>query len=134
MGYTSRFLVTHDSELELAGVQTEYGGEVEYDGWTDHFKWYGHHEDMCAHSLKYPDVVFTISGEGEENGDVWISHYKGGVVIEEKQGYNIFGFERITRKKLEDEIVRQVTGVFSPDDVVFILGGVKRAFDKLGVE
>ena len=41
-------------------------------------KWYGHQEDMIALSLKYPEVMFCLSGDGEENGDLWKCYYKNG--------------------------------------------------------
>jgi hypothetical protein len=133
MGYETKFLLTHNSDKELDLIDASYY-QVEYDEETDPIKWYDHHTDMMVHSAKYPDVTFTLVGEGEESGDFWLARYLGGVVIEEKRGSTLIAFEELTRKKMEDEIINQLTGVFSPDDVVFILGGVKRAFDKLGVE
>ena len=133
MGYETRFILTHDSDVELDLIDAQYY-HIEYDEETDGIKWYDHHTDMLAHSTKYPDVTFTLSGEGEESGDIWRARYLGGRVIEEKRASNIFGFETLTRQKMEAEIVNQLTGVLSPDDVVFALNGVKRAFDKLGVE
>jgi hypothetical protein len=29
-------------------------------------------------SKHYPDLVFKLSGEGEESGDVWVEYYKNG--------------------------------------------------------
>lgn len=133
MGYETRFLLTHDSDRELDMIDAAYY-YVAYDEETDGIKWYDHHDDMVAHSLKYPEVTFTLSGQGEDSGDFWKTRYLGGKLIEEKRASSIFGFEAITRKKMEDEIVQQLTGVFSPDDVVFALNGVKRAFDKLGID
>lgn len=133
MGYETRFLLTHDSDVELDLIDASYY-HIDYDEETDGIKWYDHHTDMLAHSAKFPDVTFTLSGEGEESGDIWRARYLGGKVIEEKRASNIFAFEELTRKKMEAEIVNQLSGVFSPDDVVFALNGVKRAFDKLGVE
>lgn len=133
MGYYTKFLLTHDSDEELELIDTEYY-YVQYGVETDDIKWYEHHEEMVAHSLKYPEVTFTLSGQGDDSGDFWKTRYLGGKLIEEKRASSIFGFEGITRKKMEDEIVQQLTGVFSPDDVVFALNGVKRAFDKLGID
>lgn len=133
MGYETRFLLTHDSDVELDLIDAQYY-HIEYDEETDGIKWYDHHADMMAHSAKYPEVTFTLSGEGDESGDMWLAVYRGGEVIEEKRGSNIYAFEELTRQKMESEIVQQLTGVFSPDDVVFALNAVKRAFDKLGVQ
>lgn len=41
-------------------------------------KWYDHHEDMIEFSKKHPNAVFLLSGEGEEQGDIWKAYYKNG--------------------------------------------------------
>jgi hypothetical protein len=47
-------------------------------------KWYDHRKDMIRVSKDYPDVLFTLSGEGEEPGDVWKEYYLGGRYQEAK--------------------------------------------------
>ena len=34
-------------------------------------KWYNHEENLVDTSFMFPDVKFTLSGEGEEAGDIW---------------------------------------------------------------
>lgn len=133
MGYETRYLLTHNSDVKLDLIDSSYY-YVEYGEETDGIKWYDHHDDMVVHSLKYPEVVFTLSGEGEESGDKWLVRYLGGQVIEEKRASSIFAFEELTRKKLEDEIINQMAGVFNSEEVVFVSNAVKRAFDKFGIE
>lgn len=41
-------------------------------------KWYDHNEDMVEFSLKHKDVLFKLTGEGEESGDIWVKYYKNG--------------------------------------------------------
>lgn len=41
-------------------------------------KWYDCVDDMNEFSKKYPEVLFTMSGEGEESGDIWEHHFKNG--------------------------------------------------------
>lgn len=41
-------------------------------------KWYEHDKDMRRLSLMYPDTVFELCGEGEEQGDSWKAYYKNG--------------------------------------------------------
>lgn len=45
---------------------------------NDSTKWYDRDKDMKAFSLKYPDVLFKLNGEGEESGDIWNTYYKNG--------------------------------------------------------
>ena len=44
----------------------------------DTVKWYDWEEDMRKVSAAFPDVHFTLHGEGEENGDLWYAHFLGG--------------------------------------------------------
>lgn len=43
-------------------------------------KWYHHEIDMAAVSHTFPDVLFTLSGEGEESGDIWKKYFLNGMV------------------------------------------------------
>ena len=43
-------------------------------------KWYDHKDDMKVLSEKFPTVMFTLSGEGEESGDLWIEYWHSGKV------------------------------------------------------
>jgi hypothetical protein len=73
-------------ELEIVkgddGV-TDYEKEIsELSGYDDCFedsiKWYSHEEHMRQYSLKHPNTLFKLSGEGEENGDMWHEYYLNG--------------------------------------------------------
>ena len=41
-------------------------------------KWYDSTEDLKAFSKKYPTVLFELSGEGEESGDIWMEYFLNG--------------------------------------------------------
>ena len=43
-------------------------------------KWYEHERDMKSISRDFPAVVFTLSGIGEENSDMWVKYFKNGKV------------------------------------------------------
>jgi hypothetical protein len=56
--------------VELSGYSSLFDGNTH--------KWYDHAEHMTAISKKYPDLLFTLNGAGEETGDFWRDYYKGG--------------------------------------------------------
>lgn len=41
-------------------------------------KWYEHNEEMIELSKQFPETVFCLYGNGEENGDTWYQYYKNG--------------------------------------------------------
>ena len=53
-------------------------------GYGDAAKWYEHENDMARVSLKWPDVVFRLDGDGEETGDLWTKYWSNGKVQTER--------------------------------------------------
>lgn len=41
-------------------------------------KWYVYRQEMKSISEMFPDIVFVLSGEGEESGDIWKEYFKNG--------------------------------------------------------
>lgn len=64
----------------------------------DSCKWYDHEDDMRRLSLRFPDVVFTLNGEGEESGDVWVKYFKDGKMQVDKA---VIKFAPFDPKKLQ---------------------------------
>jgi len=50
----------------------------------DSIKWYDYQDDMKNISSQFPNVLFTLRGEGEENGDIWVAYFKNGKVQQSK--------------------------------------------------
>ena len=69
--------------------------------WLDNLndiKWCNHDEDMIEISKLYPDVLFTLDGNGEDVGDIWRTYYKNGKMQETKA--NIV-FDKFDETKLK---------------------------------
>lgn len=46
--------------------------------WGESSKWNSWEEDMICLSLKFPDVLFTLSGDGDDSDDKWIAYFHDG--------------------------------------------------------
>lgn len=86
MGYYTCFnlSVTEGNEdLIVQFRQESQGAEwaIDEEGKSnDSAKWYEYEEELQEFSAKHPDVLFTLYGEGEESGDLWIRYFKNGKV------------------------------------------------------
>jgi hypothetical protein len=47
-------------------------------------KWYEHTEDMCRVSKEYSNVLFILTGNGEEPEDMWVKYFMNGKVQVER--------------------------------------------------
>lgn len=61
------------SECEAAKYAINGNGESQ-----ECCKWYEHETDLRKFSKKHPEVLFGLSGEGEESGDIWREYYRNG--------------------------------------------------------
>ena len=64
---------------------------------ADSCKWYEHTKDMIKLSKLFPDILFTLHGEGEEAGDMWYKYYLNGKVqiAEAKTTFDEFDPEKL---------------------------------------
>jgi len=65
------------SEEHIVQIEKRSGYDYLFD---EQVKWYDHKEEMKEYSSKYPKVLFILSGEGEEAGDLWREYYLNGKV------------------------------------------------------
>ena len=81
MGYYTNFTLALDPSTTVSKEVLEQIDQVitdwdvlEYtcnDCWYGSAKWYEYQEDMCALSKQFPNVIFCLSGEGEDAEDLW---------------------------------------------------------------
>lgn len=86
MGYLTKYtLIEHnvpDDDFEdlLVALDKFDGRDLVDRAITD--KWYDHEEPMLELSMDFPDCIFTLEGEGEEQGDKWRKRFLNGEMEE----------------------------------------------------
>ena len=108
MGYSTAYSLEFEKENkesvitadELRDIQRYFedknvmGYAFDYDFDTyDGVKWYDHDEHMLGLSKLMPDILFTLSGEGEDSGDLWKKYYLRGQSQVEKVDIKIKPFD-----------------------------------------
>ena len=84
MGYYTDYTLESDNDLftiktpEFATLFKEVTSGYSFP-FTDSIKWYNWEEDMCAISKRYPSVLFTLTGIGEDSEDQWRAYFKNGL-------------------------------------------------------
>lgn len=64
-------------ELRKENQNAEYA--LDDNGDTEEcIKWYEHEEDFRKFSMKHPEILFSLHGEGEESEDIWKAYFKNG--------------------------------------------------------
>ena len=95
MGYYTEYdmEVIGDDDFNHKNEITQGSGySCLFDG--DDIKWYDHEQQLRDHSENYPDLLFKLSGRGEEAGDSWVKYFKNGLmqicrVMETYEKYDI---------------------------------------------
>lgn len=86
--------------LELEYSLPDYdGGLIQFLNNSINLKWYDHEKHLLETSKKFPTILFVLTGEGEEPGDVWKKYFLGGKIQRAKG--NIV-FESFDESKLGD--------------------------------
>jgi hypothetical protein len=82
MGYSTYYkLEIHDDQgryLDINEVKEALIDRVDYNPFEDSCKWYNHEEDVKWLSKKYGGTVFLLSGEGDDNEDMWRKYFLDG--------------------------------------------------------
>lgn len=91
MGYYTHYKIAMDvPDVDAPRPLTEYDlrtllvAHIGHDPFDGECKWYDHERDMRTFSGMYSHVLFTLDGEGEENGDVWRKYFRAGKMQEER--------------------------------------------------
>jgi len=79
MGYYTNYTITADKVLpddfedKFVEITDYYFNDGEFE-----VKWYDCEDDMIKISKLYPNILFTVKGDGEESGDIWKHYFKYG--------------------------------------------------------
>lgn len=106
MGYYTHFEMevdtTHSGRLGMIAERINSDDEASYAlhhlggcEWesSEPTRWYGHETFLRALSADFPGVLFTLSGEGEESGDIWKKYFRDGMCQEAKARIEIDAFD-----------------------------------------
>ncbi|MGG1641835.1 hypothetical protein ACIFQM_11175 [Paenibacillus sp. NRS-1782] len=80
MGYSTDYSVelTPDLPEVRQAIEDEDDLAFAIGECADSCKWYEHEADMRVFSKRFPDVLFQLSGDGEEAGDIWRKYFRNG--------------------------------------------------------
>ena len=88
MGYNTAYKLSVDEGKEhlipkLREVVEEADYALDEEGGTESTcKWYDHENDLKGFSKICAGTLFTLHGEGEESGDIWVKYFKDGKMQE----------------------------------------------------
>lgn len=80
MGYYTYYsLEVLDGDDHITDYKSEISDYADYSScFSDHIKWYDWESDMREYSKHRKNVLFKLTGEGEEAGDLWHAYFKNG--------------------------------------------------------
>lgn len=88
---------------DVIAALREFSEEAQYaineDGEAEEScKWYDHEKQLIAFSKEQPNWLFTLSGTGEESGDIWKKYFVNGKIQSAKA---VITFEDFDERKLK---------------------------------
>ena len=103
MGYSTRYELNAEyaavaspgaAIADLVKTSEEAGYCLKEDGSSaDSGKWYEHEAELINHSKRYPHILFTLAGDGQEQGDTWKKYFLNGCVQVERATVTIAPFD-----------------------------------------
>ena len=97
MGYYTQFSFNYlegseeDFRSLLEDIDGLLGGHDAATNESVYAKWYDHEKDMKALSEKYPDLTFSVEGDGEETMDLWQCFWHAGRSWHEAVRFTSYG-------------------------------------------
>lgn len=79
MGYYTKYDISDNPETVQEAIQEKSQYSFYY-GRTDEVKWYNWQKDCLEVSKDFPNLVISIEGIGEEEGDHWKAYIKDGKI------------------------------------------------------
>lgn len=100
MGYYTNYTLMFEADFETTGdirSQITYNGDMDcaVGLGSEPCKWYNYKEDMIAFSKRFPDILFELTGYGEESEDIWIAWFKNGSYYRENAKIIMPVFEEV---------------------------------------
>lgn len=59
-------------------------------------RWYEHEDELLAFSARKPGWVFTLKGQGEDAGDVWVKYFCEGRIQHAPAKFDAFDETKLT--------------------------------------
>ncbi len=88
MGYYTRYSLScpeEDGDIEIAHISNirytwdEAKYALDEDGdCADETKWYSHEDHLIEYSRAKPNILFTLTGIGEQPDDLWVKYFRSG--------------------------------------------------------
>jgi len=79
MGYCTRYDISDNPETVQQAIEEKSQYRF-YHGQTEEVKWYDWKQHCLEVSKDFPNLVISVSGDGEEQGDQWKAYLKDGKI------------------------------------------------------
>lgn len=86
----------------------DIGYALQEEGWNEGISHWDHQKEMAELSRAFPEITFTLRGEGDDQGDLWVAYFRNGKFQEHSLEIIIPGIDESQWQewKSEDEFNR----------------------------